>query len=407
METNKVLIVAILFAGVLYSGLYWKNQAEDTQALLVDGSAYSAEYAILVDTIEPNILQFTVDESEASDDRLSVPATCPGADLSVPTILKYGDKGEGVRDLQKFLAWYYDLIPKDRKKLVTGTFDLNTQNLLKNFQRDNHLPETGVVDQRTAPDSSYNSTYYAIRLTMDMHCGPRINSINPQTAQRGDVVTINGSNFTTKSPQTIKIRQVGNWPPSKIQSYKIETTAESRSRLTFVVPADARATGNRSKRFIVRIDTMHGNSNEKSMNVYVEEYDHGVGVPTPTATPQGGGQTALICSSIGGAKECTSHSNPICEWYNNACKLPSCGGLSVFTNKSDPAKYEVGCFVNGAPGGWQFLGPTDDCGWREGSTRYGCFYRSAVGGPGVPTPTNSPSGQPTPRPGDPKFPPQE
>ena len=269
METNKVLIVAILFAGVLYSGLYWKNQAEDTQALLVDGSAYSAEYAILVDTIEPNILQFTVDESEASDDRLSVPATCPGADLSVPTILKYGDKGEGVRDLQKFLAWYYDLIPKDRKKLVTGTFDLNTQNLLKNFQRDNHLPETGVVDQRTAPDSSYNSTYYAIRITLDMHCDPRINSIDPQTAQRGDVVTIYGSNFTMKSPQTIRIRQVGNWPPSKVQSYKIETIAESPSRLTFVVPADARAIGNHSKRFSVRVDSMHGNSNEKSMNGYV------------------------------------------------------------------------------------------------------------------------------------------
>ncbi len=74
---------------------------------------------------------------------------------------------------------------------------------------------------------------------------------------------------------------------------------------------------------------------------------------------------------------CTVNKNPICEWWNNACQLPSCGAIIRSLGYNNTAKYDVGCFPNGKPdASWSFAGPTNDCGSVKDATKVGCFWRA-------------------------------
>ncbi len=83
------------------------------------------------------------------------------------------------------------------------------------------------------------------------------------------------------------------------------------------------------------------------------------------------------CSGLS-QNSCNANTNPICEWWDNACQLPSCGALAGRLGYSDGSKYEVGCFPNGKPdASWTFAGPTNDCGSTTlTANKVGCFWRS-------------------------------
>lgn len=81
------------------------------------------------------------------------------------------------------------------------------------------------------------------------------------------------------------------------------------------------------------------------------------------------------CESYTSSGSCTG--SKACEWYGNACHIPSCGGLLNVSGKNDTSKYTGGCFPGGVLSnqGWVYAGLTNDCGAVAGNITKGCFYK--------------------------------
>src|SRR3989344_7448442 len=377
---NNKLLVAFGFL-VAASGLYWMAEAQTAQQQL----SY-AQQGIVVASDTSGGLQIGLSESDAfaGGEGGAQLTTCPNVDFNVKSTLQMGSQGDEVTQLQQFLLGLYPAEnPQDASDRVSGTFGPVTQTLVKQYQQENGLSQSGKVDISTR-----NSMYDDLR----PFCTPRIASIDPQRPQRNETVTIPGSNFSTKNSAKIKISQTdnGGWPYN--QNYTLSATSTDGTTLQFKIPANARALGKHDDRFTVRVVTNISASNKAWMYVYVAEYDQGRNVPqqTPVVSPTGG-RSSNTCSALGTQRLCVANRNPACEWYNGACKLPSCGGLSVATGKDDKSTYKISC--GNKPGSrWAPLGPTDDCGWTEGSTQKGCFYQF------VNDNMNPPTANPTPKP---------
>ena len=320
MNYPKHLVAFVL--AVTISGFLWYGQAQIAAHQL----SYVQQGSTAVADNSGGV-QLGFSESSA---QVPVPNFCPGADLVVPLGLKYGDSGDDVRSLQKFLAWYYQLQGQDRTDLISGNFLLTTQSLLKQFQQDNDIISTGTLTWET---------YDTIRNKLAAHCRPRITSVDPLRPQRGDTVTLTGTNFPIKTPATIEIWQTDNgWFD---QDFKFKATSTDGTTLSFVVPDTARVTGNHDDRFKIQITTAHGSSNEKWIYVFVCAYDWNRNVPQqggctgpttsptliPTKTPGGGGSGGLpkSCSDYGTKASCDANNTNelgivVCKWSNNACR---------------------------------------------------------------------------------------
>lgn len=65
---------------------------------------------------------------------------------SSPSLLAPGTRGEGVKDLQRFLSTYIDLYPQ---KIISGIYGPLTATAVKKFQKKYSIPPTGIVGPRT------------------------------------------------------------------------------------------------------------------------------------------------------------------------------------------------------------------------------------------------------------------
>ena len=89
------------------------------------------------------------------------------------------------------------------------------------------------------------------------------------------------------------------------------------------------------------------------------------------------GTSSGSCSSMTSQSSCLASANPVCEWYNNICQIPSCGAIINRLGKTDSTQYDIGCFSNGVPLGqnWVYAGQTNDCGNIANSISRGCFWK--------------------------------
>lgn len=302
-------------------------------------------------------------ESDASSSRL---ASCPDVDFNITRTLQVGSQGNDVRQLQTFLIAYY---PGDttwlKKERNLRTFGMVTSAQIKQYQTDHYIdtnPNNDAGDIAGAVVLN-GVTYTDILGELRPVCNPHIDSIDPGEPKPGERVVITGRNFSVTQNMMVQLCRLGKCKNTT------NLYARSSDGTTLIINAPQDTEGRVLFDVYVHPNNPHWNrSNHDRMTVVVGSQ---------------GSQDSKTCGAITTASACVKNTNPICEWYNGACKLPSCGGLSVFTGTNDPSKYRFSCGRN--PGSaWSLLGATDDCGWTEGSTQYGCFYTSTTPGESPP-----------------------
>src|SRR3989344_1068052 len=342
-----------------------------------------------------------------------------------------------VTQLQKFLKVYFN---SDSQSIVSGTFDTETESALKEFQRANKvgigtsqitynrsLQQSGILDADT-----YTAIYQ--RCWPKVH--PKLRSLTPLNGGVGTIVTARGQDLPRRIPINVFITEdkhtswLNIFNPFHATRVLIKFDPLTRFVATnFPDPVkDLISTYDPLTRALVRgtgIPLLKDNRTAVIANVFPQE-DGSFKFAIPKLTkdryqivldtywgktqdnnPRGsapvltiGGEVVVApedskssktCVAITDQNACVGSTGPICEWYNGACKLPSCGGLSIATGTNDPSKYRFYCGKK--PGSrWSLLGATDDCGWSEGSTQNGCFYQF------VDDNMNPPSANSTPRP---------
>ncbi|MEK7582991.1 MAG: peptidoglycan-binding domain-containing protein [Patescibacteria group bacterium] len=125
MNTNK-LLAAFAFA-LAACGTFWYGVA--TQGI--------ADQAF-----NETGLQVSFSNSEAQEPEES----CMPMSVSITRTLKKGSQGDDVRQLQRFLTRDYALDPEE---IMTGYFGDQTVRWVKEFQLDQRLPQTGILDAAT------------------------------------------------------------------------------------------------------------------------------------------------------------------------------------------------------------------------------------------------------------------
>lgn len=348
---------------VVACAIYWMGVAQTAQQQLSyvqqrDGIALSDDDAGGIDV--------GLSESNAEGGFLSFGAngvrltaeTCPEIFSNELPFGKGTDDGpeKKVTMVQKFLVAKGYLDPADINNQY-GHFGIKTENALIKLQKE--IGYTGNENTIGTYDAFTNGT---INNICDSAISPKLRSITPQHAARGDLITLAGESF----PRRTQVKVV--W-------YKYDDTdMENSKNAQYITPENDRsirvAVPFNSGAYRIRVETRIWGNTQRKSPMFVVSSD-GSGIPTQTPPPSS-------CSDIGSQSSCQSHANPICEWYNNICQFPSCGALSVATGTNDLSKYKFACGTN--PGaGWALLGATDDCGYSTGSTTRGCFYSSIDG----------------------------
>ena len=83
--------------------------------------------------------------------------------------LSLGDVGDGVLNLQYYLAYISLFVPTVQSTALDGSFGPSTENSVKSFQKTYGLPETGVVDRATF--DKIENTYFTFINEIDYESG--------------------------------------------------------------------------------------------------------------------------------------------------------------------------------------------------------------------------------------------
>ena len=133
-------------------------------------------------------------------------------------VLKYGDEGEDVKELQKDLMRLgYDL----PKYGADGDFGSETERAVKHFQQEHGLPEDGVMD-----DEDYDALFRALDgerhvvitgNSVNVRSGPGVNCRDIGTVHKGDVLPYQGEtkNVDGRDWYLIEYKNENGWVSSK------------------------------------------------------------------------------------------------------------------------------------------------------------------------------------------------